>query len=41
MRSSAYYLGIDLGASNIRSVIARDEQPIPRILVREIGRAHV
>ena len=35
MRSSAYYLGIDLGASNIRSVIARDEQPIPRILVRD------
>src|SRR5207253_1278210 len=29
------YLGIDLGASNIRSVIARDEQPIPRIVTRD------
>jgi glucokinase len=35
MRSSEHYLGIDLGASNIRSVIARDEQPIPRIVARD------
>jgi glucokinase len=35
MRSSEYFLGIDLGASNIRSVIARDEEPIPRIVSRD------
>jgi glucokinase len=35
MRNSEHYLGIDLGASNIRSVIARDEQPVPRILARD------
>ncbi|TMC43744.1 MAG: ROK family protein [Chloroflexi bacterium] len=29
------YLGIDLGASNIRSVIARDEEPVPRIVARD------
>lgn len=35
MPSGEHYLGIDLGASNIRSVIARDDQPIPRILTRD------
>ncbi|HEY7624904.1 MAG TPA: ROK family protein, partial [Candidatus Limnocylindria bacterium] len=29
------YLGIDLGATNIRSVVARDADPTPRILSRD------
>ena len=35
MGSSEHYLGIDLGASKIRSVIARDEPPVPRIVARD------
>ncbi|HKC90835.1 MAG TPA: ROK family protein, partial [Candidatus Limnocylindria bacterium] len=35
IRGNEHYLGIDLGASNIRSVIARDDDPIPRIVARD------
>src|SRR5438477_9311833 len=35
MRSSDHYIGIDLGGSHIRSVVARDDGPIPRITGRD------
>src|SRR5438034_293093 len=35
MRSSDHYIGIDLGGSHIRSVVARDDGPIPRIIGRD------
>jgi glucokinase len=35
MRSSEYYLGIDLGGTHIRSVVARDDVAVPRIIGRD------